>query len=459
MARITRQVLEQLRAAGDTSAYRQMEDGTYEVDAMDDRVGIDPNDAGSRANALTQLQTEVEAPQASNILNTMRALTNNGASPSVRDTEAPINRQAALVDAPTSLSEETDEAAVRKNLDRKALVEKYLKDKFFGQGVDDPAIVAEQDARQQKNLGVNLGRAFNSIGAGLAGVKADQSGFDNLQKQAGQGLEDIATRRKGLLDELTASNTQGDTIREMSLRDPNSPQSEAVRNMITRLYPNEFKDIDLSQITAADRDLVYKPIELKLAIEDRRASRRDVLDLKREAQASKQKQEAKLSDKQVETITDIDKSIDQVNAMEAAFNPDFVGPIRGRVPDLAVPGNEASFRAQVGQLTDAYRRLITGQGASAREIAILQSRIPSITDTPENFKSKLQTFRQISSDVKNRTLGNLQKQGKDVSNFQVQEAQAPSTDKVRVQLPDGRTGSIPRANLQEAIRRGAKPLE
>ena len=280
------------------------------------------------------------------------------------------------------------------------------------------AVAKDADLNRYAGL-VSAGGLFG----GAYGSKANTQGGDILRAQANNLKQQQAA----------------------AAADPESPQSQLLRSAISKFYPDVDKlGVDISQLAAGDSDVLFKPLELRERLKAREAeasARTDLLKAqlgqradaaaqsqadRRQQLAMKQAEFARPSDKQVEALTDIDKTLDNISAIEQGFNEKDVGPLAGRIPDIAVSPDQAQFRATVGMMEDAYRRLVTGSGASAKELAILKSRIPEVTDTPEQFQAKLAGFKSLTNELKARTLQNMRAQGKNVDNFDRGQTQPTS---------------------------------
>jgi hypothetical protein len=155
----------------------------------------------------------------------------------------------------------------------------------------------------------------------------------------------------------------------------------------------------------------------------------------------------RLTDKQLKEINDFDEALATAkSAMEA--KDDWVGPIRGRLPDMAVTPEEVAARANLGRQSDAYRKLITGAAASSQELKMLQSRLPGVTDMPGNFRSKGKAYIDQLERNRNIYISNLRRKGIDTSEYEPDESaaskglldgQAPAAP----QVTEGRTATGP----------------
>ena len=148
---------------------------------------------------------------------------------------------------------------------------------------------------------------------------------------------------------------------------------------------------------------------------------------KKDALEFRKEQAARLSDKQVESVNEFDDSLNKMqDALSQLGNKtEWVGSVDARIPDMFVGNDQVAFRSAVGRMEDAYRKLITGAGASNKELSRLASRLPSTTDTYKDFVSKAKNFVSEVQKAKSTHLSNFEKQGKNVEAWKV--PQAPET--------------------------------
>ncbi len=155
------------------------------------------------------------------------------------------------------------------------------------------------------------------------------------------------------------------------------------------------------------------------------------------------KKQPTISDKQAQTLLDLDNTAQAYDVINKKLNTaedwrNYVGPIRGRLPDEAVGPEEARFRVEMNQLFNEYRKAITGAAASAQELRFLEKAIPSIKDKPDNFKAKVEELQNILKRKRDTQLGVLESQGKDVTAFKKQQAatSVPATKSPRQELEE-----------------------
>lgn len=162
--------------------------------------------------------------------------------------------------------------------------------------------------------------------------------------------------------------------------------------------------------------------------------RGDTLEEKKKENVVKLEEKNRFNDKDVETVTAFD---DSKRKMQEVLNmigdhSNWTGPVDGRLPDYMVDKDQIRFRSELGKIFDKYRVAVTGAGAGQNELAMLEKRIPSETDTFENFKAKAQSFIDSVDEDKKTFLANKTKQGKNTKPFLPQEnndQRMPASDK------------------------------
>lgn len=174
---------------------------------------------------------------------------------------APAMAQPQPVPRPVRIPATVSPSATQ-DLVKQAISKKY----GFGEGLDDDALRSAQETARFQKLAAGIGEAGATIGTAIAGVKPNPGVgefYEGMRKDAGQGVEDIQARRKGIIENEKLG-------KEQALLDPNSPQSQNLKNTLQRLYPGQFKPEDLEHLAASDMDLVFKPLQLKEQIEARK---------------------------------------------------------------------------------------------------------------------------------------------------------------------------------------------
>lgn len=274
----------------------------------------------------------------------------------------------------------------------------------------------------------DLGWAQFAAGVGNSLARRDpgevNSTFDKIrERNKDETIGEFNRQKASAISDIDVKN-------KTDLNDPNSQKSKLLQSVVAKYYPNAFSKEEILTLTAADQDAVMKPLELKAKIDARkdevtqlnanRALQREMMTSNRnEVLQEKRDQKAKLSDKQIESFSDIDNAKSDLKNIlgQLSKNSEWTGPVDGRVPNMLVGQDQVAWRSAVGKYKDAYRKAVTGAGASASEIAMLESRLPSETDTYENFKAKAEEAEKELQRRKSVMTSNLSKAGKNVEGF------------------------------------------
>lgn len=310
----------------------------------------------------------------------------------------------------------------------------------YGDDLNDASLMEAQKQANLLRLIGGLSNAGSTIGAAASRgtLPAKQIG-DDLIKNADQGVKDISLRRDAKDKDVAREKNLLDLSTERQRADPKSDISrfgQAIAKKLSATTGIPLNNIDTSSWSALKEaipglekyaGMMEATAARKDSSEDRKASQKEKSDEKKEVQS-------RLSDKQVAGIAEFD---DSISKMTGALNmlgdkSGWVGPGDGRIPDMAVGADQVAFRSAVGRMKDAYRKLVTGAGASNMEIARLESRIPSETDTIANFKAKAQEFIKEINKARTTYLGNYKKQGKNTKNFEESESLTTSNEDPRI---------------------------
>lgn len=291
----------------------------------------------------------------------------------------------------------------------------------YGESLGDDMLHNAQDGANLLRLTGGLANAGSTIGAALSrgAAKPVEIGNDVI-KNADQGVKDIMQRREAKDKDAARQKVMMELDNEKLASDPNSNISKSLRDGLKMVMPG----LNIPENTSAQtlRNMGVNMgtlVTAKLAADARVDAARERAALAKEKSDDKKEKDARLSDKQTASVTEFDDSVDKMqNAIGLLGNKSsWVGQVDGRIPDMLVGSDQAAFRAAVGRMKDAYRKLVTGAGASNLEIARLESRIPSETDTYKNFMAKANEFIKEVKKAKSTYLNNYEKQGKNVKNF------------------------------------------
>lgn len=314
---------------------------------------------------------------------------------------------------------------------------------------DPEQLKADQDAalEQKRNLAL--------IG-GIGDVLGSAQGFGNfytgkMNPQATSGARTAAAmsdtiadpiERQGKLygaykNSVEAKQLGDDEARRKSEKDPNSKESMALKSIAPRwgikvtpemsayeikqlINPQKMMETEAAANVDFDKQRRLREIENKAHMDRTMA---EIAARGSEARATQAEKKRAISEKQIGDIQQYDDSINSLQDMLNSAKPEYIGAIDGNLPDWTRGGDEAAFRSRVGRYSDAYRKLITGAGASNMELKRLEGRLPGTTDTFENFQAKAKAMLDETKRARERHLGNLERTGKDVADF---KAAAPA---------------------------------
>lgn len=124
-------------------------------------------------------------------------------------------------------------------------------------GQNDPALQAAQASRNQMQLFSLLGKASNQILGGQTHTKPSDAVFDELGKNAGQGITDLGTRNALLTENLKQQDMGSKLIDEQAKGDPNSSVSQLYRAAVEKMLHGKLPD----NISAAQLDKVSPVFE------------------------------------------------------------------------------------------------------------------------------------------------------------------------------------------------------
>lgn len=402
---------------------------------------------------------------------------NPDGSPVAKGPEAPAPMPVPEMTAPPSANAP---AAPAMNPD----VNQYLSQKFnLGEyGDDQRKKLADEN---KVGFGDKAFAALAALGAGFQGKDAGAAGQAHLNSTK-QGYKDkmdsFDKGRQGKIQEFDLDRKATGAQREDEAygrdqdklkreMDPNSQESKMANDLAASMgykgapiTAQQFKDF--SPVMQKKYEIAEKSLDRAENRKDREADRefrRQDQQLRRDELASnrntlrqdKLDKEAKLSDKQIEAFSDIDRaSSDLTNILgQLGDKSGWTGPVDGRIPDMLVGNDQVAWRSAVGKYKDAYRKAITGAGAGPTEIAMLESRLPSENDTLANFQAKAQEAQKELARHREIMAGNLEKGGKNVSEYKKEGA--PKSKMIKVS--NGKeTLEIDESDLADAEKDGYK---
>jgi hypothetical protein len=150
--------------------------------------------------------------------------------------------------------------------DVSSAVSQYIQSRLSG----NEDLKEAQKLASQRQFYAGLGESFDKIGSSIAGVKSDPTQYRNIAAQSDSQVKNIMQEKQARAQDQDAQAKELAIANQTELQDPNSRKSQVLQKTIKQLYPGMFKDEDISKVSAADMDLLYKPLALKEQIESRR---------------------------------------------------------------------------------------------------------------------------------------------------------------------------------------------
>lgn len=333
----------------------------------------------------------------------------------------------------------------------------HLKDKY---GLLDPEaydaqmVKAQEDAKERKS-GLGLAQFAAGMGQSLAGrdpleaAKTFQGYRDNIDKETVGNLEN---RRKAQMDNLSGNSMLQKMQSDSDAKDPNSQQSLAFRKIIESKFPDVARSYgkDWATVTAADQDLIFKPLQLKEQIEARKEQARILSMDKSERQqerAEEKKRErmtpfglantnddAKKLKEAGEMKTKLDSQINELIALRKAkgaevMNRDVVARAKQLSNDLLLTKKNLENLGVLSQSDRDIVNEIIPTDPTEFKFAQLAGQDPILTKL-ENFK------KDTDNDFQGRLKTRLQNPG----SAPAPSSQAPSVSEV--ERLDPKTGKI-----------------
>lgn len=281
-------------------------------------------------------------------------------------------------------------------------------------------------AQEQRNSELNnlaIFRGLMNAGQGLGYQKYDPTIGKDFETISNNKVADVMQRKEAQAKDIDFKKAALQLKNSEAEGDPKSEVSKALREAIKLRYQSIGHPININDsLSAAQLKTMYPSGDLAddfLKMDTLRANKLSMLEAKKEAKEDKLAKEMRLTDKQISSVNEFDKTIEQAkSALSLLGNKsEWTGPVDAKIPDLLVGPEQVAWRSAIGRMSDAYRQLITGAGASNLELAKLESRLPQPSDSLANFQAKAKELIKETEKAKSGYLSNLSKAGKNVKEF------------------------------------------
>jgi len=370
----------------------------------------------------------------------------------------------------------------------------------------------------QENRSPSFGQRFsNAVGAGLQGgsqlmqqykdskmndqaVEAgkqllgmDLSGFDPETRKAllvegmkQQGKTQNLQNKQEYLDKLfggSNSQSQPQSFQGNVSQSENQQQEiPSIESITGNLLPNNFNaskitDEDIARASSIDPNLGRalghaKDVALrenregiKADTEEKNRIRKEEIAFHKESQKYDEdlSEKARRAKNQIETFSDIQKSIDSGNVKPSSWTNIFrnFGETGNRLANAVMNKDEATLLSSIPQLLEGWKQVF-GVRLTDADLRVLQDKLPDIGKSPEANKSILKVMRKygdmaslrskIASDIKKKNKGIRPLGYSDL----VEERFDEMTKQVRVVNPNtGNVIEIPAYKVSDALNAGA----
>lgn len=123
---------------------------------------------------------------------------------------------------------------------------------IYGNGLDDKALVAAQQQRNEIEKAAMMQKAADLFASGMSrgATGSNDEVADALMKSAGSGVQNIMERRQAIGQNMEAGLKASDLMDLQQMRNPNSNISNAYRNMALQLNPKLANDPRFQQMSA-----------------------------------------------------------------------------------------------------------------------------------------------------------------------------------------------------------------
>ena len=368
----------------------------------------------------------------------------------------------------------------------------------------DDELIAAQNMRQNTVNSNAMLRAVNNITQALARQKKDDSFLTDIDKNAENLPADVLARRK---EEREKGRYQLDTERGKidlekariqltdmkAMDDPNSDVSKTYREATRARFamigkkaniPDNMNGSTVSKLypttDIVDDFIKLKGIEERMAlVKATKSEKLDAKDHQRLDQANKLIQsDIARNNTAFGRNANIIRSADAIEALVAGKNPNDITP--QQIYEVAknldamlssgaatVQGTQKLIPQGINMKTATLQEFLTNSPSPAKQKAYVLQTMDTIKRERDLARDKIQnasrgmlsSYQDLAKKQPEAWNAMLQLNNLDPNILSLDKPQKSNeSDNVKVRLPDGRTGLIPRANLEKAKAAGAKEI-
>lgn len=246
---------------------------------------------------------------------------------------------------------------------------------------------------------------------------SERFGMDKDRFKREQELYPLEKQAK----QLGLKKTEMDISQDVEANNPESDISKASIEIINEA----MKDAGMKGVIApgsmsyATISKIYPNIAYMIGNKFRSQERAEDREAKLE---EKRAEKAKLSDKQISDLTNIDNTLDAISNIES-IKPSMDTGIVSNLQNTAAQKlgvddpKKSAFKALVQDQLAQYIKNISGAAVSDEERAFLLQNLPNTSDNDATFNAKLDAVKTRIAKNRERMLGNLKIQGKKTEEF------------------------------------------
>lgn len=280
---------------------------------------------------------------------------------------------------------------------------------------------------ESRNSGLAEANLFSNLGDVIAGknVGSGNKVFDGIRERnkaetVGQVDDDFKAEREN----YAFDNQQKEQGRKDALHDPNSQQSIAFRKAMESVAPSIAKHYgdDWKNVTAADQDLIFKPVQFKESQETRRQAAALAAQTRGDSLAAKK---AEKDDKKKQSMNEIEDRRQNINSAIDTLTKqiDNYGTF-----EMIGPENQNMERLIDQVATDMAKLMDPNSVARPNEVELVKQGL-----VQSGFKNSNKTAKKILADFKNEV-----KRRAD-SAYKIRGLEAPAGSEPETKIIQGKT--------------------
>ncbi len=340
---------------------------------------------------------------------------------------------------------------------------------------------------QQNKMSQEMNRQSIEAGKQLLGM--DISGFDPETRKAllvegmkQQGKTQNMQNKQEYLDKLFGGSNSQQQSFQRNISENQQQEAPSIESVTGNPLPNNFNaskitDEDIARASSIDPNLGRalghaKDVALrenreviKAGTEEKNRQRKEEIAFHKESQKYDEDlaEKSRRAKNQVETFSDIQKSIDSGNVKPSSWTNIFrnFGETGNRLANAVMNKDEATLLSSIPQLLEGWKQVF-GVRLTDADLRVLQDKLPDIGKSPEANKAILKVMRKYGdmSTLRSKIASDIKKKNKGIRPLGysdlVEERFDEMTKPVKVINPNtGNPIEIPAYKVSDALNAGA----